>query len=379
MKVLHLGRDHNFISDSKKRFEEFYPGQNIFVAHNPLGEFKMLKDTTGFLIYDLTREEQQAQLIELCRREKVNKVVIHGMVSYMAKFLPKLKAACDVKIYWLFWGYELYETLAYKKGYPLLDDKFELFNVSSYYKPYFATKLVRKLLGVCRADDYEVIMPMVDYFCFWDIKDYELLQKYYNLPLKFRFFAYGASYKGQEVPDLFELKERPARNILINHQASAYGNHAAMFRLLADIDKENTFHKIVPISYGHKQIKQDILKKGEKYFGDKFRPIEKYMPKAEYFELLEGIDIAIFGQRRQEASGNIIQLLRNGVKVFLRNDNNLLEYYRKKGYIIFSVEDDLKDMSALTSLTLEQKRHNRETALSKRLYYEDFMPGVLND
>ncbi len=67
MKVLHLGREHNFISDSKKRFEEFYPGQNIFVAHNPLGEFKMLKDTTGFLIHDLSKNEQQDQLIELCR------------------------------------------------------------------------------------------------------------------------------------------------------------------------------------------------------------------------------------------------------------------------------------------------------------------------
>ena len=113
---------------------------------------------------------------------------------------------------------------------------------------------------------------------------------------------------------------------------------------------------------------------GDKLFGNSFFPITTYLPKEEYFRLLEKVDVAIFGQRRQEASGNIIQLLRNGVKVFLRNDNTLLNYYRTRGYIIFSFEDDLIDEYSLRSLSILEKEHNRQCYLDTRLYYDDFMP-----
>lgn len=379
MKILHLCMDHNFINDSRKKFEEYYPGRNIFIVHNANDELKILKDTTGFQVFNLLKEENRRKIVELCRRENVTKIVLHGMLHYMADLLPAIKADRDVKIYWLFWGYELYETITFNKGYHVLDGRFNPFNFSSYYKPFFFTKLVRRAMGKCKADYYEKIMPMVDYFCFWNYKDYELLQHYYPLPMKFRFFAYSATGKGSQPPYMFELTDRPAKRILINHQASAYGNHTTIFRRLAELDPDHTLEKIVPVSYGFMHIKNDILRKGKKYLGDSFHPLEKYMPKEEYFKLLRTIDIAIFGQHRQEASGNIIQLLRNGVKVFLRNDNNLLSYYRDKGYIIFSYEDDLKDLSSLTSLTLEQKEHNRMTAIKNQLRYDDFMPHLLDD
>ena len=100
----------------------------------------------------------------------------------------------------------------------------------------------------------------------------------------------------------------------------------------------------------------------------------EYLKTDEYFKMLKNVDVAVFGQRRQEASGNIIQLLRNGVKVFLRNDNSLLEYYRKQGYIIFSVENDLTRETLFTPLSLDEQVHNRQTYLDNRFYYSDFMP-----
>ena len=123
-------------------------------------------------------------------------------------------------------------------------------------------------------------------------------------------------------------------------------------------------------------IRDRVLAVGRRAFGDKFKPVLDYMSCKEYFKMLDSIDVAIFGQRRQEASGNIIQLLKNGVKVFLRNDNNLLDYYREKGYIIFSFEDDLKDMESMTPLSLDEQRHNREVFLANRMYYDDFMPNL---
>ncbi|MDE5645748.1 MAG: hypothetical protein K2I45_08925, partial [Muribaculaceae bacterium] len=121
------------------------------------------------------------------------------------------------------------------------------------------------------------------------------------------------------------------------------------------------------------------LRIGKLMFGEKFRPILGYMPQSEYFDMLDKVDVAVFGQRRQEASGNIIQLLRNGVKVFLRNDNNLLYYYRDKGYLIFSFEDDLKDMKSLEALSIEDQQHNRDCFMRNRLYYDKFMPFLFDE
>ncbi|MDE5674360.1 MAG: hypothetical protein K2I44_03300, partial [Muribaculaceae bacterium] len=117
------------------------------------------------------------------------------------------------------------------------------------------------------------------------------------------------------------------------------------------------------------------FKLGNKLFGHKFKPILNYMQRDEYFNMLKSVDIAIIRNIKKKASGNIIQLLKNGVKVFLRNDNNLLEYYRQKGYIVFSFEDDLIDLNSLKSLTLDEKEHNRKCYLSNLVYYDDFMPN----
>lgn len=379
MATLHLAMDHNFINDSVKQFEKYYPGDGVYVVHCFNPQLKMVKNDEHLIVLNLLKPENHQKVVDLCEERNIKKIVIHGMLPYMEKVLPAIKARYDVKIYWIYWGYELYETLAYKKNYKVLDDPFNPFLLSSYYKPYFITKVIRKMMGKVKADSYRKIMGMVDYFCFWNKGDYDLFQKYFPSETKFRFFAYSANEKGQEPTNLFPLRERTTKRILINHQASVYGNHNTIFRKLKEIDAENKYDKVCPVSYGFLSIKNNILATGRKYFSEKFVPIKEYMSRDKYFEMLDSIDIAVFGQRRQEASGNISQLLRNGVKVFLRNDNILLKFFREKGYIVYSFEDDLKDASSLSPLTLEQQQHNRDTFMKNRLYYEDFMPHVLDD
>lgn len=102
------------------------------------------------------------------------------------------------------------------------------------------------------------------------------------------------------------------------------------------------------------------------------------MPQAEYFALINKVEVAVIGARRQEAAGNIINLLSNGTKVFLREDNNLLQYYREKGFIIFSYEKDLNSLADLQPLTLEEQLHNRECRIKSRVCNEQFMPSFID-
>lgn len=379
MKALHLYMDHNFVSNSRKVFEQYYPGQNISVIHCIFPQLKMVRDGENFLVYNLEKEENRDKVFQLASKESVDSLVLHGMMPYMPSLVKRMKEELGVKIYWVFWGYELYETLAFEKGYKLLDEPFHPFRKDSYYKPYAITKILRRLRHKYRPEAFLKIMPLVDYFCFWNKRDYDLLKRYYDFPMKYRFFAYCANVVGQVPQYLFDLKERATSRIMINHQATIFGNHATIFKKLHTLDRACRYEKIVPLSYGFATVRATVLKQGKKWLGDTFKPMLGYLPTNEYFDILESVDVAIFGQRRQEASGNIIQLLKNGVKVFLRNDNNLLQYYRERGYIIFSFEDDLKEESDLRSLTLEQKQHNRKTYLDGLLYYSDYMPHFFDD
>ena len=224
------------------------------------------------------------------------------------------------------------------------------------------------------------MLPYIDYFCFWNYEDYKLLKQNFNVDIQYKFFAYNAGYK-LGFDELYErnLEYSERRSILINHQASLTGNHLTIMNRINAIDCNNQYKKICPLSYGSKYIRKIVLKKGTDLFLDKFFPVLDYMPRDEYFDLITSVDVAFIGAKRQEASGNIINLLGNGVKVFLREDNNLLRYYRDKGFIVFSFDKDFNSIKDLEPLSLEEQEWNRDCRLRNRIYYEQFMPSFFND
>ncbi|MDE5551729.1 MAG: hypothetical protein K2I91_00875 [Muribaculaceae bacterium] len=380
MKILHLLLDHNFVKGPRQRFEQYYPGQNIFVIHSTKPADTLSKYPDGFIVLDMNLPENQAKVVEICRREGVDKLLLHGLNRYQPTLVRDIKAQnSKLTVYWMFWGYDLYETLSYEKGYRLMDDRFNPLRRDCLVKPYPILRNVKRLMNRYRPDAYKQLMAMADYFCFWNKGDYDLLKANFNLPIRYKFFAYSANMPGDKPQYMFDLKERTTTRIMVNHQASLYGNHSTIFRRLNEIDPDNTLEKVVPLSYGIPAVRQRTIMEGSRYFAEKFLPILDYMPREQYFDMLQSIDVAIFGQRRQEASGNIIHMLKNGVKVFLRNDNNLLKYYRDKGYLIYSFEDDLKDMDSLKALSLEQQKHNRECYLANLIYYDNFMPQLFEE
>lgn len=380
MTTLHLCCDHNFISGSRHIFERYYPGDNLFIVHSRTGNLNIIKQSDGFTVMNCYDKDNQKKIVEMCRKEGITRVVLHSMVEYMLPVVKALKKTTEVTVYWIFWGFELYETIAFEKGYRVSDNRTSIFDKETYYLPNSLSKIIRKLTHSYRPARFKKLFPLVDYFCFWNKADYDLWKKYYDVRAKFRFFAYCASLAGEEPKGFINsTDERPVTTVMINHQASLFGNHDTIFKRLREIDPDNKLRKIVPLSYGMHAVRNKVLRMGKELFGDKFEPILDYMDFESYCKMLSSVDVAFFGQHRQEASGNIVELLKNGVKVFLRNDNNLLPYYRQKGYIVYSFDDDLKDMDSLKGLTSEQKQHNRQCYVDKRLFYDDFMPGLYDD
>ena len=65
MGVLHLCFDGNFINNSLKVFEKYYPGQNLFIVNKEKKDFQMLQDDERLLGIPL-EEEDFPKVHQLC-------------------------------------------------------------------------------------------------------------------------------------------------------------------------------------------------------------------------------------------------------------------------------------------------------------------------
>jgi hypothetical protein len=63
----------------------------------------------------------------------------------------------------------------------------------------------------------------------------------------------------------------------------------------------------------------------------------------------------------------------------MREKSVLYQHYKKMGYLVFSFEHDLNSVDDLCELSLEEKKHNAKVTADHVVYYEDFMPSLLED
>ncbi|MFA6636886.1 MAG: TDP-N-acetylfucosamine:lipid II N-acetylfucosaminyltransferase [Candidatus Omnitrophota bacterium] len=131
-------------------------------------------------------------------------------------------------------------------------------------------------------------------------------------------------------------------NIQVGNSADPTNNHSAVFSLLkrfSDFD----VHIYAPLSYGNMTYARQVEQEGRRLFGDKFKPFTDFMAYNEYVEFLEKIDIAIFAHNRQQAMGNIINLLGLGKKVYLRSDISSWQFFLGIGVKVFDVYEFTMD------------------------------------
>ena len=113
MSALHIGFDHNFIEHSRRVFEEYYPNTNTFVILKKTGALRIIKHPENFVILNLYDERNFGKLWKLCVDNDIDKIVFHGCSIKFASILKFLQTKRKFTVYWLFWGYELYQTLGY--------------------------------------------------------------------------------------------------------------------------------------------------------------------------------------------------------------------------------------------------------------------------
>jgi len=146
--------------------------------------------------------------------------------------------------------------------------------------------------------------------------------------------------------------------IIVGHAATPTANHAEVFRQLSKIEIENPI--LLPLEYGENKYKKELKKLATKYFSARVAFLEKRMRLSHYYQQLSDVGFAIFNFRWQEALGNILFLLWNGAKVFLRRESSVYCQLSAWGLTVFSVSDDVNRFELTHLLPFEEASNNKK-------------------
>lgn len=265
---------------------------------------------------------------------KYDKVFCHGLFNNRHNVLYLFVPFKKDKFYWVVWGGDLY---FYKhKGVGFKDQLAEF---------------VRKLL-----------LKKVSNILSGTLGDYHLITEIYNNKAQLHFVKYYLP-----IHYLSHINKPLVSNVLIGNSASSTNNHSEIIERLVREVVLNSKKFYFPLSYGDNKYAEEIIKIGEISLKGKFFPITEYMHYENYIDLLKEIDVAVMYHDRQQALGNIIQLLALGKKVYIRSDTTHYSQLVGEGFILFDAFDDLSSISI--PISLENSLYNIE--LVKRLYSEE--------
>ena len=247
-----------------------------------------------------------------------DKVIIHGLfspyITILLCFMPWMHKKCI----WVIWGWDLYyHKLAIK-------------NVNYHIFEIFRKFLISRLGG---------FITYVD-------GDYQNAKEWYHTSGKlYECIMYKSNiYSGAKLSEYdfnrLAVRDLTKITIQVGNSADPTNNHHEVFEKLAALDVKNKVGKIFcPLSYGDPTYAAQIKLLGEVMFGDKFFPLMDFIPLAQYNEILDEVDIAIFAHNRQQAMGNTINLLGRGKSVFMRADTSSYALLTKLGIKVCSLDD----------------------------------------
>ncbi|MDO5018427.1 MAG: TDP-N-acetylfucosamine:lipid II N-acetylfucosaminyltransferase [Lagierella massiliensis] len=252
-------------------------------------------------------------------------IIVHGLINKLVVILLFFQPWLLKKVNWIVWGGDIY---------PNGDKKISIFN-----------KIIIKMRNK--------IIPKIKYISTLTTGDYNYLIKNYDLNNYHFEISYPVIASNKKLLDknLRDRKKQNHVNILIGNSATKTNQHFEALDLLEKFKNEDI--KIyIPLSYGQKDFElyaDEVIKYGKEIFGDKIIPIKELMTGEEYLKFLNSIDIGIFNNNRQQAMGNISQLLMLGKKVYIRTDTNMWKHFTGLGCNIFDIES-LKSYSNFEEL-----------------------------
>jgi dTDP-N-acetylfucosamine:lipid II N-acetylfucosaminyltransferase len=341
--ILHITPDDKFIDMALRIFEVVKPGGNhcIVVSDKKLLTYVECKSV------EIITKDKVSSVIFGNSLLKYDAIIIHCFSQLNIRF-PK-----GIKVAWVGWGADYYD-LIYNSKLDYLESKTRnlILNINKTRESKFK-KLIKKtpylerfIRKLKQRQKFKIINNHIDYFLPVLVDEFD---KVSSNDLKFKPKLLDWNYGTLENDWLkgFENSTCTSTNILVGNSASPNNNHVEVFELLNDLNIRDK-KVIVPLSYGDRRYRDNILSIGEDLLGKQYQPLVDFMAIEKYINTIASCSFVIMNHLRQQAIGNIVIMLNLGAKVFLNRNNPAYSFFKNKGAVIFSIEDLKINPSLLT-------------------------------
>lgn len=301
--------------------------------------------------------------LEHIQSEQTDVVILHNLRSLPLHLIHQIPS--KVKVVWFAWGFDMYSRIGSK---PLVEVP-NIYHTETkrLLRPTlkeWVYELARTIYKSLKDKDLKKAVERVDFFSGVLPYEYQLMQSvpYFKAqPLEFR---YKNPQKVYDVSQLDEVKPKTGMNIMIGNSGDPANNHADIFKRLSTLELGDR-KIIVPLSYaGNSRYKKQVKAMGERLWGNRFMPLEEFMPYYDYLKLLFSCRYRIFGHERQQSIGNIRQSFRSRSKVFLSETSIVYKQFTSQGFHISTIQHDLTQ-EGLTNYSDEETYINRKLALEE--------------
>lgn len=327
---IHLVNDEKIINRTIDVFEEVFPGENLFVVTNRTSSFKWVRKGKNVL--------SRTEFLRQKDKYPFSELYIHLLNRRKMEVINTLPLE-GVSVYWIIWGLDLYNKLLAPKGFKMIDystsyyrnDRGGLKRLWILFKEWQEKHAAKRTIRFIKDKIDYIVTDTTD-------NDYQYLLKYYPelqcKPWKDFFYYPLDVILGEE---LMKCKVT-GTHIMIGNSASGTNNHEYVMRILSKLDIRNR-QVVVPLSYsGKESYVASVVQAGKELLGANFVPLLDFMPLTDYNQLQISVSVALFGNWRQEAIGNIVVALYLGAKVFLSAANPVYEWAQSHGLTVYELE-----------------------------------------
>lgn len=253
-------------------------------------------------------------------------IVCHGMINPKNLALYNLFPSLCEKTNWVIWGGDIYNGRESDGG--IETSLIELMRRRVYGRMKWATTLSRE--------------------------DYAYAQRVYALKAREFEGCYPvpATLNSDLVEEAIQAKVDKGGEpyvVQVGNSATATNQHLQALDVLSKYKDEN-IKLFLPLNYGasgYERYADNVIKKAVDIFGaSKVAALREQMAGSDYLKLLSKVDVGVFNNNRQQAMGNISQLILTGAKVFLRKDVSMWKHFESLGC-------ELNDFDSIAQLSFE--------------------------
>lgn len=174
---------------------------------------------------------------------------------------------------------------------------------------------------------------------------------------------------------LSNTTEHNRKSIRIQINNSCDQSTLEILDILSRFKNENIIITTV-LSYGNMEYREEIVRKGQEIFHEKFIPLYDFLPPAQYAQHLSENDLLILNQPRQQGFGNTLASLFLGKKIFIKNSTTTYSYLRKNGFLIYDTETIGETSFRELCCNMYQMKN---TQLAKRYFDVNYLASLFKE